>query len=182
MCIPAYPRTSCCVDMPDLRLVIVEILGKRAVIHQRCNAFSLIELLAAVTLVATLAALLAPAFTGLVQRSRADTDMHNLARALNYAHLEALGRGQGVQVLPSDSTQGWVGELDVEAADTVLLRKVPAMSHGAKVIAPGLGAIVFNSLGGLAQADKAVITYELGSVTRSLAVCLNGRVVQGNAC
>ncbi|MND77598.1 Type II transport protein GspH [compost metagenome] len=109
--------------------------------------------------------------------------MNNLARALNYAHLEALERGQRVRVLPGMSELGWAGELNVLADDDSLLRKVPAMSRGARVVAPGLAAVDFDALGGLAQSGSmAVISYELGAINRSLVVCINGRVVQGRTC
>ncbi|WP_166360346.1 GspH/FimT family pseudopilin [Pseudomonas akapageensis] len=152
--------------------------------HQRCNAFSLIELLATVGLIAILTALVTPAFNGMIQRSKADTDMNNLMRALNFAHLEALDRGQGLRVMPSVAGEGWAGELKVSTlADGTLLRVVPPMTRGAQVVVPGVTAIVFNSLGGLAEPGNVVaMTYVQGSVTRTLGVCVNGRIVQGSTC
>lgn len=152
--------------------------------YQRCNAFSLIELLATLALIAILATLVAPAFTGMIQRSKADTDMNNLMRALNFAHLAAIDRGQGMRVVPSVAGQGWAGELKVQAvADDTLLRVVPQMTRGAQVNAPGVTAIVFNSFGGLAEPGNVVaLAYGLGSVNRTISVCLTGRIVQGDKC
>ncbi|UVJ43358.1 GspH/FimT family pseudopilin [Pseudomonas sp. LS1212] len=153
--------------------------------HPRCRAFSLIELLATVVLISTLAALIAPAFTGVIQRAKADTEMSDLMRVLKFAHLEAIDRGQSLRVMPSVAGGDWSSELKVVtiADPDTPLRVVPAMASDAVVNAPGVTAIDFNNLGGLAAPATAVaMTYVLGSVSRTFNVCINGRIVQGGRC
>lgn len=153
--------------------------------HPRCRAFSLIELLATVVLISILAALIAPAFTGVIQRAKADTEMSDLMRVLNFAHLEAIDRGQSLRVMPSVAGGDWSSELKVVtiADPDTPLRVVSAMASDAVVNAPGVTAIDFNNLGGLAAPATAVaMTYVLGSVSRTLNVCINGRIVQGGRC
>ncbi|EGH32828.1 pillin, putative, partial [Pseudomonas syringae pv. japonica str. M301072] len=60
------------------------------------KGFSLIELLVTVSLVGILAAIAIPNFTSSIQSNKADTELSDLQRALNYARLEAINRGVAV--------------------------------------------------------------------------------------
>lgn len=149
------------------------------------KGFTLIELLVALAIFLILITMAVPAFTSSVQRTKADTEVGDLRRALSYARLEAIDRGITTQVLPKGGA--WTGELtvsDISSSPANVLRVVPAMSSGASLaVTSGVTAISFNNLGGLAAPATAVaITYVLGAQSRTLNVCLNGRILLGGNC
>lgn len=152
----------------------------------RTKGFTLIELLVAVAIFVILITLAVPAFTRSVQGSKADTEMGDLQRALNLTRLEAIDRGTTIRLRPTAGGSVWSGELSVydgtgPAAN--VLRVVPAMSSGATLtLTSGVTALDFNSVGGLSAATAVVISYTLGTQSRTLNVCLNGRIQLGGSC
>lgn len=155
--------------------------------NHRTKDFTLPELLVAIAVLVILLTLAVPGFTRSIQSSKADTEMGDLQRALNYARLEAIDRGVTTRLRPSAGGSVWTGELSVydstgNAAN--VLRVVPAMSSGATLTLPsGVTALDFNNLGGLAAPSTAVvISYVLGTQSRTLNVCLNGRIQWGGSC
>ncbi|MHB2140955.1 GspH/FimT family pseudopilin [Pseudomonas monsensis] len=155
--------------------------------NHRTKGFTLPELLIAIAVLVILLTLAVPGFTRSIQSSKADTEMGDLQRALNYARLEAIDRGVTTRLRPSAGGSVWTGELSVydgtgNAAN--VLRVVPAMSSGATLTLPsGVTALDFNNLGGLAAPSTAVvISYVLGTQSRTLNVCLNGRIQWGGSC
>ncbi|AXJ07000.1 general secretion pathway protein GspH [Pseudomonas fluorescens] len=153
----------------------------------RTKGFTLIELLVAVAVFVILITMAVPAFTRSVQGSKADTEVGDLQRALNYARLEAINRGITTRLRPSAGGSVWTGELSVydsTGTPANVLRVVPAMSSGATLTLPsGVTALDFNNLGGLAAPSTAVvISYVLGTQSRKLNVCLNGRIQLGGSC
>ncbi|AMQ84819.1 MULTISPECIES: GspH/FimT family pseudopilin [Pseudomonas] len=153
----------------------------------RTKGFTLIELLVAVAVFVILITMAVPAFTRSVQGSKADTEVGDLQRALNYARLEAINRGVTTRLRPSAGGSLWTGELSVydsTGTPANVLRVVPAMSSGATLTLPsGVTALDFNNLGGLAAPSTAVvISYVLGTQSRTLNVCLNGRIQLGGSC
>ncbi|MFW6752438.1 GspH/FimT family pseudopilin [Pseudomonas sp. 22082] len=153
----------------------------------RTKGFTLIELLVAVAVFVILITMAVPAFTRSVQGSKADTEVGDLQRALNYARLEAINRGITTRLRPSAGGSVWTGELSVydsTGTPANVLRVVPAMSSGATLTLPsGVTALDFNNLGGLAAPSTAVvISYTLGTQSRTLNVCLNGRIQLGGSC
>lgn len=153
----------------------------------RTKGFTLIELLVAVAVFVILITMAVPAFTRSVQGSKADTEVGDLQRALNYARLEAINRGITTRLRPSAGGSVWSGELSVydsTGTPANVLRVVPAMSSGATLTLPsGVTALDFNNLGGLAAPSTAVvISYVLGTQSRTLNVCLNGRIQLGGSC
>ncbi|UFP99426.1 GspH/FimT family pseudopilin [Pseudomonas fitomaticsae] len=153
----------------------------------RTKGFTLIELLVAVAVFVILITMAVPAFTRSVQGSKADTEVGDLQRALNYARLEAINRGVTTRLRPSAGGSVWTGELSVYDSTVTpanVLRVVPAMSSGATLTLPsGVTALDFNNLGGLAAPSTAVvISYTLGTQSRTLNVCLNGRIQLGGSC
>ncbi|WP_025108790.1 GspH/FimT family pseudopilin [Pseudomonas sp. H1h] len=155
--------------------------------NHRTKGFTLPELLAAVAVLVILITLAVPGFTRSIQSSKADTEMGDLQRAINYARLEAIDRGVVTRLRPSAGGSVWTGELSVydsTGTPANVLRVVPAMSSGATLTLPsGVTALDFNNLGGLAAPSTAVvISYVLGTQSRTLNVCLNGRIQLGGSC
>ncbi|UDI92148.1 GspH/FimT family pseudopilin [Pseudomonas sp. IAC-BECa141] len=153
----------------------------------RTKGFTLIELLVALAVFVILITMAVPAFTRSVQGSKADTEVGDLQRALNYARLEAINRGTTTRLRPSAGGNVWTSELavyDSTGTSANVLRVVPAMSSGATLTLPsGVTALDFNNLGGLAAPSTAVvISYVLGTQSRTLNVCLNGRIQLGGSC
>ncbi|MNB57284.1 putative major pilin subunit [compost metagenome] len=153
----------------------------------RTKGFTLIELLVAIAIFVILITLAVPAFTRSVQGSKADTEMGDLQRAINFARLEAIDRGTTLRLRPTAGGSVWASELSVydsTGTSANVLRVVPAMSSGATLTLPsGVTALDFNNLGGLAAPSTAVtISYTLGTQSRTLNVCLNGRIQLGGSC
>ena len=153
----------------------------------RTKGFTLIELLVAIAIFLVLITLAVPAFTRSTQISRADTEVGDLQRGLNFARLEAINRGVTTRVRPTADGGAWTGELSVydgTGTPANVLRVVPAMSSGATLtLTSGVTAIDFNNLGGLSSSSTAVvISYVLGAQSRTLNVCLNGRILLGGSC
>lgn len=153
----------------------------------RTKGFTLIELLVALAVFLILITLAVPAFTRSVQSTKADTEVGDLQRGLNFARLEAIDRGITARVRPTAGGSVWTGSLTVYDGTGPLanvLRVIPAMSSGATLTLPsGVTAIDFNNLGGLsAPSMPVVIGYVLGAQSRTLNVCLNGRILLGGNC
>ncbi|UXZ97181.1 GspH/FimT family pseudopilin [Pseudomonas phytophila] len=154
---------------------------------QRSKGFTLVELLITVSLVGILAVIAIPSFNSSIQNSKADTEISDLQRALNFARLEAINRGVNVQVRPSVDGAGWNTALKVVPSSNVTgaaLRVTAPMSSGAGLAVPNVNLIEFNNLGGLsAPATAVAMTYTLGTtITKTVYVCLNGRIVSSGNC
>jgi type IV fimbrial biogenesis protein FimU len=153
----------------------------------RTKGFTLIELLVAIAIFLVLITLAVPAFTRSTQTSRADTEIGDLLRGLNFARLEAINRGVTTRVRPTAGGSVWTGELSVydgTGTPANVLRVIPAMSNGATLtLTSGVTTIDFNNLGGLSSSPTAVVIgYVLGTQSRTLNVCLNGRILLGGSC
>jgi len=153
----------------------------------RTKGFTLVELLVAIAVFLILITLAVPAFTRTIQSSRADTEVGDLQRAINFARLEAINRGVTTRLRPTAGGSVWTGELavyDSTGNPANVLRVVPALSSGAPLPLPsGVTALDFNNLGGLAAPSMAVVIgFTLGTQSRTLNVCLNGRIQLGGHC
>jgi type IV fimbrial biogenesis protein FimU len=146
-----------------------------------------VELIVTVSMLAILTAIAVPSFTSLIAKTKADSDISELYRSLNFARSEAINRGVAIRVVPVINGQ-WVGIINVQIgpaalADT-LLRVLPAMSTTAVLTATSTNGpasfIEFNNLGALNfPLAPVAISYTRGTQVRSMAVCLNGRVLSG---
>ncbi|WLH11982.1 GspH/FimT family protein [Pseudomonas hefeiensis] len=153
----------------------------------RTKGFTLIEVLVALGVLLLLITLAVPALTGSVQGTKADTDIGDLRRALNFARMTAIDRGVTTRIRPTSQGSVWSSELtvyDSTGAEPNVLRVVPAMSSGATLtLTSDVTNIDFNNLGGLsAPATPVTFNYVRGAQSRTLSVCLNGRIVLGGSC
>ncbi|MEA1029797.1 prepilin-type N-terminal cleavage/methylation domain-containing protein [Pseudomonas sp. Fig-3] len=153
----------------------------------RTKGFTLIEVLVALGVLLLLITLAVPALTGSVQGTKADTDIDDLRRALNFARMTAIDRGVTTRIRPTVQGSVWSSELtvyDSTGAEPNVLRVVPAMSSGATLtLTSDVTSIDFNNLGGLsAPATPVTFNYVRGAQSRTLSVCLNGRIVLGGSC
>jgi type IV fimbrial biogenesis protein FimU len=153
----------------------------------RTKGFTLVEVLITLAIFLILITLAVPMFSRSVQGTRADTEIGDLQRGLNFARLEAIDRGITTRLRPTAGGSVWSGELTVydgTGTSANVLRVVPAMSSGATLtLTSGVTAIDFNNLGGLSAPSTAVvISYVLGAQSRTLNVCLNGRILLGGTC
>ncbi|MBC3349297.1 GspH/FimT family protein [Pseudomonas sp. SWRI196] len=153
----------------------------------RTKGFTLIEVLVALGVLLLLITLAVPALTGSVQGTKADTDIGDLRRALNFARMTAIDRGVTTRIRPTAQGSVWSSELtvyDSTGAEPNVLRVVPAMSSGATLtLTSEVTNIDFNNLGGLsAPATPVTFNYVRGAQSRTLSVCLNGRIVLGGSC
>jgi type IV fimbrial biogenesis protein FimU len=157
--------------------------------RDRNKGFSLIELMVTVSVLVILAGVAMPAFFTMIAKNRADSDTGDFYRALNYARLEAINRGVNVQVYPaSKSSSGWNTVLNVQvsgaASTAAVLRVIPAMSTNATMTpSSAVSYVEFNNIGTLSYPTAALtMNYTSGSITRTVMLCLNGRVVQNGTC
>jgi len=153
----------------------------------RTKGFTLIEVMVALGVLLILITLAVPAFTGSMQGTKADTEIGDLRRALNFARMEAIDRGVTTRIRPTAQGSVWSGELtvyDSTGNPANVLRVVPAMSSGATLtLTSEVTNIDFNNLGGLsAPATPVSFNYVRGTQSRTLSVCLNGRIVLGGSC
>ena len=130
-----------------------------------------------------------PSFTGSLQGTKADTEIGDLQRALNFARMEAINRGITTRVRPTTQGGAWNGELIVydntgNPPNPNVLRVVPAMGSGATLtLTSDVTSIDFNNLGGLSGLAVPVsFNYVRGAQSRTLNVCLNGRIVLNGNC
>jgi len=150
----------------------------------RRNGFTMVEMVVTVAILAIMAAVALPSYTKLIANNRADSETADLYQALNYTRLEAINRGLSVRITPA-ITGSWTGVLNISLSTaTTPLRVIPGMSSQAVLgLSPTATYIEFNNLGGLTYpASSLTLTYTQGTTTRSLGVCLNGRVVLSGTC
>ncbi|WP_053181989.1 GspH/FimT family pseudopilin [Pseudomonas kilonensis] len=153
----------------------------------RTKGFTLIEVLVALGVLLILITMAVPSFTGSLQSTKADTEIGDLRRALNFARMEAIDRGITTRIRPTAEGGAWSGELtvyDSTGSSPIILRVVPAMGSGVTLTLPSdVTSIDFNNLGGLsAPATPVSFNYVRGAQSRTLGVCLNGRIVLGGNC
>ena len=129
--------------------------------------FTLLELLVALALFATLATIAIPNFSRIIQENRVVTTTNDYKIALSFARSEAVRRNQSVNLLPV--AEGWSDGWEVQADEVVLRRWSQEVDDIAIVNAPE--RFTFNSQGRLVTAAFA---------SQSVSVTLNeiGRCVR----
>jgi len=156
----------------------------------RDKGFSLVELMTTVAVLAILVVAGIPSFIGIINKAEADNETSELYRSLNYTRLEAINRGVAIRLSPVTSGV-WAGPLRVQIGSApttdMILRNIPAMSTNATLTmissAGAASYIEFNNMGSLNNPVAAVTgAYNRGTQSRSLGICLNGRVLLGTTC
>lgn len=149
------------------------------------RGFSLIEVVVTLMVVAVLAVVAMPTFTGTLRQSRMTAAANNLVSALNTARSEAVMRARRVSVCPSadgdgcggsDWSVGWIAYVDGGVAgrfdgDDLVLRAWPALKQGDRVSAARAG-ISFAATGASDNAADFVVRPERCSVDQQRRVSL----------
>lgn len=156
--------------------------------RDRNKGFTLVELMVTVAVMAIALSFAIPSFTSSMNSAKADTEIGDLYRALNVARLEAINRAKNVRVTPSTAGT-WTSSLNVQAFTSGVadpagpIRVIAAMATSSVVTASNAAYIEFNNLGALSSPATAVaIAYTRGAATRSIGVCLTGRLILGGTC
>ncbi len=146
------------------------------------RGFTLVELMIALSVLALVTLLGVPAFSGVFERSRADSDASELLRAFNVARLEAINHSEDVNV-NATTDDDWTKDIEI-VRDGAAIRRYAGLPEGATITVTGdVSSIVFDSLGGLkTPANAVVFTYTRGESSKSLVVCPTGRILTGAAC
>jgi len=162
------------------------------------RGFTVIQLMVALTIVATLTGLAIPSYRYITNSSRIAGEINNLLGDLQYARFQAIKQGQTITVcassdgkscLGSTSTTwntGWIVFNDANNNGTVdtgeAVIRVQQGFSGTDTLAAGVGAVTFNREG-FPVALTGVVTLALHSTpavnqwTRCVQVGLNGQVL-----
>ena len=131
------------------------------------QAFTLVELLVALAVMAILVGVVFPGFQTMLARNNLATSANAMIVAINYARSEAVRGGGGVTldaVDPSDDSNEWGPGWEVSRGDGTVLRTFEAVSDDLTLDSPGdISSITFNSRGAVAA-----------GVSRTLNLCLPG--------
>ncbi len=102
------------------------------------NAFTLVELLAALTLLSILLMIAIPAGRHLLVQNRAAADVNQLLTAINYARNEAITRGEIITLCKSNDMHtcsgSWQGGQIIVNEHQQILRTFSHLSSGVKLI------------------------------------------------
>lgn len=149
-------------------------------VMKRCAGLTLIELLAAVTVLAIMMAFAVPGMSGLLESQRLRSATFDLVADLTLARNESLKRSADVTVAPlsgSDWSAGW--RVNVDANDAVLRKRSP--TGGTLKVSKAPGSVSFDRNGRLAaaggvvrlQLDSSVLALE--SQARCVTIDMLGR-------
>ncbi|MGY4531046.1 type IV fimbrial biogenesis protein FimU [Pseudomonas sp. TE3786] len=151
------------------------------------GAFSLVELLVVVVLLAIFAAIAIPSFTRLTHSNQALAAANELYGVLQYARSEALSRGRGVTVSVSAS-DAWAGEITVKAGSETLRHYAKGLfgnasassSLAAMTFCPGFLAASTCSNGALSSPPTLTVGYADDSsvTTRTIKVLASGQITR----
>ena len=146
------------------------------------KGFTLVELMVGIAVLAILAVIGLPAFSGIFERSRADSDISDLLRAMNLGRIEAINHSEDVTI-SALSDDDWSKDLLIER-DGEVVRRYAGLIKGASVmVTGGVDSVVFNSLGGVKNPANAVVfRYTRGDSAKNLVVCPTGRIRTGVSC
>lgn len=165
--------------------------------RQRQSAYTVIELLATVTVIALLSGIAAPGLRALVQSNRAVSQANALTAAFYLARSEAITRGLPVSVCTSDDeascsgsddwSSGWIvftdgiapaGSVDEGTPDDTVLQGYPAIEDGI-LLTGSTDSVTFTANGFLQAGAAPLIELRLpgchGENQRDITINLQGR-------
>lgn len=142
------------------------------------NGFTLIELMIAIAIVATLAGIGIPAFQNMTLNNRITTTSNGLLGALQLARSEAVTKRRAVTVCPSSdqatctANTAWRDGIVVREGGNIL-RALPAASAGVEILS-ATNQLTYQSTGRLSAADPQFSIQDgRGVGTTSRVVCIN---------
>lgn len=125
-------------------------------------AFSLIELLVCLALLAIAASLAVPAFNQLLRNQQAQVAAEQLHALLLYARGEAATRGRPVAVRAARA-DGWAGPLEVRAGTELLRQQAGQAQVDAEAPRAAIEFRADGSMGGTARGDFCISVCPRGS-------------------
>jgi type IV fimbrial biogenesis protein FimT len=141
-----------------------------------CRGFTLLELLAAIAVVAILVGVGVPSFRMMIQNNRVTTQTNELVTALNFARTEAVKRGRNVQVAVAEETAGWSATVSLVGVAADPLRVV---NRQGSVVTVNASNVVFAPTG----APTAGETFSMapktgcsGEQRRQIVVGVSGQI------
>jgi type IV fimbrial biogenesis protein FimU len=165
--------------------VIVAAIYRR---HPKAQgAFTLIEMLIVVVLLAIFAAIAIPSFSRLTHSNQALGAANELYGVLQYARSEALSRGRGVTVSVS-ANDAWAGEITVKTSSETLRHyskgffgnASASSSLASMTFCPGFLAASTCSNGALSSPPTITVGYADDSsvTTRTIKVLASGQITR----
>lgn len=164
------------------------------------QGISLIEVMVTLSIVAILAVIATPSFTGVIQKARLQTEANSLVSDLQFARAEAIKRGQPVSLCPSSNgttcntvnpnawEQGWIvfnddnGSGLLDSASDAPLRVRSALTSGDTFTPSPLASAVTYSRDGFAtNLSNGTVTMKLhtsplnSNATRCVEINMAGR-------
>ena len=159
--------------------------------QNRQAAFSLVELMIVISIVAIMAAIAAPSFTSFINQNRLTRVKVMLANDINMARSESIKRGAKVVVCPSNSTatdcsgsnwavNGWLvctagtatNCATPSSASVIVIR--PTVTNGITIT--GSTGAIFTPIGTAASAQTVNLTGATGTTPGSVSAALTGAV------
>jgi type IV fimbrial biogenesis protein FimT len=142
-----------------------------------CRGFTLLELMAAIAVLAILATVGIPSFQTLIQNNRVTTQTNELVTALTFARAEAVKRGRSVQVDVVAADPGWTATVAIAGPGGATLRRFDR--EGSGVVIDGDVSVVFEATGA-ASAVQSIFLQPGPSCTgdkrRQVQVGLSGQI------
>lgn len=160
--------------------------GRRAIGHpapgfssaaraQRCRGFTVLELLATITVAAILVTVGIPSFTEMVRNNRITTQTNELVTALNLARIEAVKRGRNMEVVVQQPGTGWSATVQpASGGDAVRL-----VDRAGSAVTVNVATVTFLPTG----VPIATVDFDLqpesncsGTQSRRIAVTVSGQI------
>ena len=149
----------------------------RLKITNRCDGFTLIELMIAIVVLSILVGIGVPSYRTMVNNSRVTSQVNDFVTSLSIARSEAIKSGSSVSVTAADGdwTNGWT----INASDGTLLRTESAIKNYSTLVAEdGTTSITYDSRG--FNSSGSAVTLNLCNTNansdRQVSITPGGRV------